>query len=96
MKQQQPNLKGKTWPQSRLRGEYEALPEKLKTEAFKLNYGKAVFNKKAGVTVVGARDFLIAYNINLNTTSVRRANSVAFDVREQGRVKRKVIYNRQK
>ncbi|MEZ5055878.1 MAG: glutamate formimidoyltransferase [Saprospiraceae bacterium] len=69
-------------------GEYEALPEKLKTEAFKPDYGKAVFNKKAGVTVVGARDFLIAYNINLNTTSVRRANSVAFDVREQGRVKR--------
>ena len=46
------------------------------------------FNPKAGATAIGARDFLIAYNVNLNTTSVRRANSVAFDVREQGRVKR--------
>jgi glutamate formiminotransferase/formiminotetrahydrofolate cyclodeaminase len=70
-------------------GEYEALPEKLKKPEFHPDYGQAVFNKKAGVTVVGARDFLIAYNINLNTTSTRRANSVAFDVREQGRVKRK-------
>lgn len=70
-------------------GEYEALPDKLKSPDFRPDYGKPVFNKKAGVTAVGARDFLIAYNINLNTTSTRRANSVAFDVREQGRVKRK-------
>lgn len=69
-------------------GEYEALPDKLKKPEWKPDYGPAQFNAKAGATVIGARDFLIAYNVNLNTTSVRRANSVAFDVREQGRVKR--------
>ena len=69
-------------------GEYEALPEKLKRADFKPDYGAAKFNPQSGATVIGARDFLIAYNVNLNTTSVRRANSVAFDVREQGRVKR--------
>src|SRR5690606_4585884 len=69
-------------------GEYEALPEKLKKPEWKPDYGPAKFNPKAGATAIGARDFLIAYNVNLNTTSVRRANSVAFDVREQGRVKR--------
>lgn len=70
-------------------GEYEALPDKLKKEEWKPDYGPAVFNAKAGATAIGARDFLIAYNVNLNTTSSRRANSVAFDVREQGRIKRK-------
>ncbi len=70
-------------------GEYEALPEKLKKPEWKPDYGPAVFNPKAGATVIGARDFLVAYNVNLNTTSERRANSVAFDVREQGRVLRK-------
>ncbi len=69
-------------------GEYEALPEKLKKAEWNPDYGPAKFNPKAGATAIGARDFLIAYNVNLNTTSVRRANSVAFDVREQGRVKR--------
>lgn len=69
-------------------GEYEALLDKLKKPEWKPDYGPAKFNAKAGATVIGARDFLIAYNVNLNTTSVRRANSVAFDVREQGRVKR--------
>jgi glutamate formiminotransferase/formiminotetrahydrofolate cyclodeaminase len=69
-------------------GEYEALPEKLGKPEWKPDYGAARFNPRAGATAIGARDFLIAYNINLNTTSVRRANSVAFDVREQGRVKR--------
>lgn len=69
-------------------GEYEALPEKLKKPEWKPDYGPAKFNPRAGATVIGARDFLIAYNVNLNTTSVRRANSVAFDVREQGRVER--------
>jgi glutamate formiminotransferase / formiminotetrahydrofolate cyclodeaminase len=67
-------------------GEYEALPEKLKKPEWKPDFGSAIFNARAGATVIGARDFLVAYNINLNTTSVRRANSVAFDVREQGRV----------
>ncbi len=69
-------------------GEYEALPEKLQLPEWKPDYGPARFNPSAGATVIGARDFLIAYNVNLNTTSVRRANSVAFDVREKGRVKR--------
>jgi glutamate formiminotransferase len=69
-------------------GEYEALPEKLKKPEWKPDYGPAEFNAKAGATAIGARDFLVAYNVNLNTTSERRANSVAFDVREQGRVKR--------
>ena len=69
-------------------GEYEALPEKLAKPEWKPDYGPAVFNEKSGATVIGARDFLVAYNVNLNTTSVKRANSVAFDVREQGRVVR--------
>lgn len=69
-------------------GEYEALPEKLAKPEWKPDYGPAKFNAKAGATAIGARDFLIAYNVNLNTTSVRRANSVAFDIREKGRVKR--------
>lgn len=69
-------------------GEYEALPDKLARPEWKPDYGPAIFNARAGATVIGARDFLVAYNVNLNTTSVRRANSVAFDVREKGRVKR--------
>ncbi len=69
-------------------GEYEALPEKLKKPEWKPDFGPAAFHPGAGATAIGARDFLIAYNVNLNTTSVRRANSVAFDVREKGRVLR--------
>ena len=69
-------------------GEYEGMAEKLKNSKWKPDYGPSTFNPKAGVTAIGARDFLIAYNVNLNTTSVRRANSVAFDVREKGRIKR--------
>ncbi len=69
-------------------GEYEGLPEKLADPAWAPDYGPARFNPRSGATVIGARDFLVAYNVNLNTTSVRRANSVAFDVREQGRVLR--------
>ncbi len=67
-------------------GEYEGLPEKLANPDWKPDFGPARFNAKSGATVIGARDFLIAYNVNLNTTSVRRANSVAFDIREKGRV----------
>ncbi len=67
-------------------GEYEGLEAKLKDTKWQPDFGTAVFNAKSGATVIGARDFLVAYNINLNTTSVRRANSVAFDVREQGRI----------
>jgi glutamate formiminotransferase/formiminotetrahydrofolate cyclodeaminase len=70
-------------------GEYEGLAAKLKDPKWKPDFGPATFIPKYGATVIGARDFLVAYNANLNTTSVRRANSVAFDIREQGRVKRK-------
>jgi glutamate formiminotransferase/formiminotetrahydrofolate cyclodeaminase len=69
-------------------GEYEGLKKKLADPSWKPDYGPAEFNPRTGATAVGARDFLIAYNINLNTTSTRRANAVAFDVRERGRVKR--------
>jgi glutamate formiminotransferase/formiminotetrahydrofolate cyclodeaminase len=69
-------------------GEYEALKEKLTRPQWKPDYGPAQFVPETGVTAVGARNFLVAYNINLNTTSTRRANSVAFDVREKGRLKR--------
>ena len=69
-------------------GEYEGLPKKIVDPAWKPDYGPTKFNAKSGATVIGARDFLIAYNVNLNTKSVRRANSVAFDIREAGRVKR--------
>ncbi len=68
-------------------GEYEGFFEKIKQPAWKPDFGPAVFNEKSGATVIGVRDFLVAYNVNLNTKSVRRATSVAFDVREQGRVK---------
>ena len=68
-------------------GEYEGFFEKIKQPAWKPDFGPAVFNRRSGGTVIGARDFLVAYNVNLNTRSVRRANSVAFDVRENGRVK---------
>jgi len=67
-------------------GEYEGLKKKLDDPAWKPDFGPAVFNERAGATAVGARDFLVAFNVNLNTTSVRRANAIAFDVREKGRV----------
>ncbi len=66
-------------------GEYEGLPRKLADPEWKPDFGPAVFNKKSGATAVGARDFLVAFNVNLNTTSTRRANAIAFDVREKGR-----------
>ncbi len=69
-------------------GEYEGLKEKLQNPKWKPDFGSDVLNVKSGATAVGARNFLIAYNVNLNTTSVRRANSIAFDVREAGRVVR--------
>ncbi|MDY0200726.1 MAG: glutamate formimidoyltransferase [Tenuifilaceae bacterium] len=69
-------------------GEYEALPKRLQDPEWKPDFGPAKFNPKSGVTAVGARNFLLAYNVNLNTTSTRRANAVAFDIREKGRVKR--------
>jgi len=69
-------------------GEYEGLKEKLLNPEWKPDFGPTVLNVKSGASAVGARNFLIAYNVNLNTTSVRRANSIAFDVREAGRVVR--------
>src|SRR6056297_2928036 len=69
-------------------GEYEGLKDKLQKPEWKPDFGPAKFNARSGATAVGARNFLVAYNFNLNTTSTRRANSVAFDVREKGRIKR--------
>ena len=72
-------------------GEYEGLKEKFTNPAWKPDYGPTKYNDqvvKSGVTAISARDFLIAYNVNLNTTSTRRANAIAFDIREAGRVKR--------
>ncbi len=66
-------------------GEYEGLRKKLADPDWKPDFGPAEFNERAGATAVGARDFLVAFNINLNTTSTRRANAIAFDVREKGR-----------
>ena len=66
-------------------GEYEGFAKKIKEPEWKPDFGPAEFPAGSGATVIGARDFLVAYNVNLNTTSVRRANSVAFDVRENGR-----------
>jgi glutamate formiminotransferase/formiminotetrahydrofolate cyclodeaminase len=70
-------------------GEYEGFSEKIKLLEWAPDYGPSVFNSKKGATVIGARDFLIAYNVNLNTKSTRIANRIAFDVREAGRVLRK-------
>ena len=72
-------------------GEYEGLPKKLSNPAWKPDFGPAEFTEqvaKTGAIAISARDFLIAYNVNLNTTSTRRANAIAFDIREAGRVKR--------
>ena len=69
-------------------GEYEGLSKKINSKEWKPDFGNA-FNKKSGATAIGVRDFLIAYNINLNTKSTRLANAIAFDVREKGRIKRK-------
>jgi len=68
-------------------GEYEGFFEKIKEPAWKPDFGPSAFNEKSGATAIGARNFLVAYNANLNTKAVRRANSVAFDVRENGRIK---------
>lgn len=72
-------------------GEYEGLEKKLNDENWIPDFGPTTYNdaiRKSGVTAISARDFLIAYNVNLNSTSTRRANAIAFDVREAGRIKR--------
>ena len=66
-------------------GEYEGIAQKIKLPDWNPDFGEAKWNEQSGNIAIGARDFLVAYNVNLNTTSTRRANSVAFDVREQGR-----------
>jgi len=69
-------------------GEYEGLARKMTDPAWTPDFGPTAFNARSGATVIGARDFLVAFNVNLNTTSTRRANAVAFDVREAGRPRR--------
>lgn len=69
-------------------GEYEGFAKKMEDPSWKPDFGPSTFNVKSGASVIGARDFLIAYNVNLNTKSVKRANSIAFDIREAGRVLR--------
>ncbi len=72
-------------------GEYEGLAKKMSSSDWKPDFGPSVWDDqiaRTGATAVGARNFLIAYNVNLNTTSIRRANAVAFDIREKGRIKR--------
>jgi glutamate formiminotransferase/formiminotetrahydrofolate cyclodeaminase len=66
-------------------GEYEGLAARLASGDHTPDFGPAQLNERSGATAVGARDFLVAYNVNLNTTSTRRANAIAFDVREKGR-----------
>ncbi len=83
-------------------GEYEGLKKKLSNPDWKPDFGPCTFVPETGATAIGARDFLVAFNVNLNTTSTRRANAIAFDVRERGRVKRegnaitgKIVYDKQ-
>lgn len=69
-------------------GEYEGLADRVVSPEWKPDFGPAAFNARSGATAVGARNFLVAYNVNLNTTSTRRANAIAFDIREKGRPQR--------
>lgn len=71
-------------------GEYEALEDKLKKPEWKPDFGPSKFNAKSGATVIGVREFLIAYNINLNTREVNQATDIAFEIREKGRSARRV------
>jgi glutamate formiminotransferase/formiminotetrahydrofolate cyclodeaminase len=70
------------------KGEYEALPAKMKEDWFKPDFGPAAFNEQSGATVIGARPFLIAYNVNLNTRSKKLANQIALSIREAGKAKK--------
>lgn len=69
-------------------GEYEGLPEKLKDPNWKPDFGEPFFNEKSGATVIGAREFLIAYNINFNTRNKKKVHQIALNIREKGRAKR--------
>lgn len=75
-------------------GEYEGFAEKIKQADWLPDYGPSELNVKSGATVIGVRDFLIAYNVNLNTNSVALANEVAFDIRENGRPQRDPLTNK--
>ena len=75
-------------------GEYEGLAEKLAKPEWKPDFGPAKFVPRTGAIAVGARDFLVAYNVNLNTTSAKKANEVAMDIREMGRAKRDPVTNK--
>lgn len=72
-------------------GEYEGLEERLRDPCWKPDFGPSRFHARAGATVIGARDFLVAYNVNLNTTSARMAAAIAAEIREKGRPPRGVI-----
>ncbi|MEP7194910.1 MAG: glutamate formimidoyltransferase [Saprospiraceae bacterium] len=74
-------------------GEYEGLQEKMKSSLWTPDFGPNEFNSRSGASVIGARDFLIAYNVNLNTKSVALANEIAYDIRENGRPQRDPISN---
>ena len=87
MKRQRHDRNGKNLADIRS-GEYEGLPEKLKDPDWEPDFGPTKFHQKAGATVIGARQFLIAYNINLNTRDTRIAKEIAFNIRETGKLKR--------
>jgi len=70
------------------KGQYEGLPEKLKDQEWKPDFGPAEFNSKTGATIIGAREFLIAYNVNINSRDRKIAREIAFTIREKGRLKR--------
>lgn len=70
------------------KGEYEGMEEKLKDEHWKPDFGKAEFNMKSGCTAIGVRDFLVAYNININSQDRKKAHDIALSIREKGRAKR--------
>ena len=69
-------------------GEYELMSEKISTKDWKPDFGPQAFNEKSGVTAIGVRDFLIAYNVNINTSDKKKATDIALDIREKGRAKR--------
>ncbi|MDY6787186.1 MAG: glutamate formimidoyltransferase, partial [candidate division WOR-3 bacterium] len=70
------------------KGQYEAFEEKIKDKHWKPDYGKAQFNARSGITAIGVRDFLVAYNVNINSQDRKKAHDIALDIRERGRAKR--------
>lgn len=76
------------------KGEYEGLPEKLKDPEWAPDFGKPIFNPRSGASIIGAREFLIAYNLNLNTRDKKLANKVAFTIREKGKLEKNAEGNK--